>query len=106
MSEMYLGSYALIIALSGDNANAGLPRVTQRSTIPQMSCYVHGIELQTIGPTLESLLSSTEWNRRAWTFQEALLSPRCIFLSEFGVCFECNSMACVSSQASRHAAIH
>ncbi len=80
MSEIYGGSYATIIALAGQDADAGLPRVSRsRSDLcAQLSCIIDGVKLLTMGPTLEHLLSTTKWYSRAWTYQEARLTPRCI----------------------------
>ena len=37
------------------------------------------------------------WGSRAWTLQEALLSPRCLYLSDHQLYFECNVMQCCES---------
>ena len=41
----------------------------------------------------------TCWGTRAWTYQEALLSPRLLFLYGTEVYFECRSMSCRESDA-------
>lgn len=105
MSEIYQGALATIVALSAEDANSGLARVASKagkkssSVSLQMSCTIGetATTLRTIGPTLEHLLSISPWNTRAWTYQEGRLSPRCIFVSRYGVYFECNSMQCTES---------
>ncbi|KAK3115146.1 hypothetical protein LTR53_005788 [Teratosphaeriaceae sp. CCFEE 6253] len=106
MSEIYRGSFATIIALSGHDANAGLSRVSQSSLLPQSSCTVDGVTLLNMGPTLEQLLCTTKWDERAWTYQEARLSPRCILVSEYGLYFECNSMHCMESLDDTNSPLH
>lgn len=39
--------------------------------------------------TVENLIQSSEWDRRAWTFQERMLSPRCLIFTEERVFFQC-----------------
>ncbi|KAK3070636.1 hypothetical protein LTR53_010120, partial [Teratosphaeriaceae sp. CCFEE 6253] len=106
MSEIYRGSFVTIIALSGHDANAGLSRVSQSSLLPQSSCTIDGMTLLNMGPTLEQLLCTTKWDERAWTYQEARLSPRCILVSEYGLYFECNSMHCMESLDDTNSPLH
>jgi hypothetical protein len=40
--------------------------------------------------TLKQQISASKWVTRAWTYQEAILSPRCIYFTQHQVYFECN----------------
>ena len=98
MSEIYRGAYATIVALSGATANAGLPRVAPgKNDYQQLSCTIDGTRLVGLGPTLSQLVWALPWGGRAWTFQEALLSQRCIYMTTYQAYFECNSMQCCES---------
>ena len=98
MSAIYQGAYATIIAMSGDSANSGLPRVNGTPTnYRQLQCTVNGTRLLGLGPSLSHLAWVMPWASRAWTYQEATLSPRCIYVSKYQVLFECNSMTCYES---------
>jgi hypothetical protein len=97
MKDIYRGSLATLVALSADDANSGMPRVSECTVPLQMCCEVDGVVLRTIGPALTTLMAYSSWNSRAWTYQEARLSARCIFVSNYGVHFECNSMQCLEA---------
>ena len=95
MSEIYHRSIATIVAASGLDASAGLPRLGEkRSTSEQLIRLNSGFETAVLlprRPNLESLLEDTIWGTRAWTYQERLLSPRCIFFTEHEAFFTCSS---------------
>lgn len=98
MSIIYRGAYATIIALSGESADAGLPRLGPNVRIcPQLTCCIDGKRLVGLMPTLSQLIWVAPWARRAWTLQEALLSPRCLYISDYQIYFECNAMQCSES---------
>jgi len=98
MQEIYSGAYVTIIALSGTSANDGLPRLNQNKKIfPQLTCRINSKRLVGLMPTLSQQIWRAPWGRRAWTLQEALLSPRCVYISDHQLYFECNGMqACES----------
>ena len=97
MDRVYRGAHATFIALSGDSANAGLPRVSKKGVYHHIHCNVAGRRIVSTGPTLSQFVWAEPWGRRAWTFQEALLSQRCLYISDFGAYFECNAMQCCES---------
>jgi Heterokaryon incompatibility protein (HET) len=49
-----------------------------------------GVRLMVTRP-LEAVVNDSEWNKRAWTFQERILSRRCLVFAEGRVYFECRS---------------
>ncbi|KAH7884923.1 heterokaryon incompatibility protein-domain-containing protein, partial [Phlebopus sp. FC_14] len=92
MSAIYGGAWATIIAMSGTAADSGLPRVrTSVGVIPQLSLELGGKKLVSVMPTLSRQVSLSPWVKRAWTFQEGMLSPRRLFFTNHQVYFECNS---------------
>lgn len=107
MSDIYRGAFATIIALSGTSANAGLPRIgNNQEVVPQLRCSLNKRPMVGLMPTLSSLLWSSPWALRAWTLQEACLSRRCIYISDFQVYFECNAMQCSESLDESQSYIH
>ncbi|MCJ1445370.1 MAG: hypothetical protein MMC23_005875 [Stictis urceolatum] len=107
MSQIYQGAYATIVALSGASSHAGLARVEKsRERFSQMKCTLDGLNLVSIGPSLYSAINMLPWGKRAWTFQEALMSPRCIYFSDFQMYFECNAMQCSESLDESYSWIH
>ncbi|KAH8676575.1 heterokaryon incompatibility protein-domain-containing protein [Tricladium varicosporioides] len=107
MCSIYQGAYATIVALSGRSSTTGLPRVNpQVETYDQFSCVIDGKRLVTLMPTLSQLIWVSPWGSRAWTFQEALLSPRCFYFTQHQVYFECNAMTCCESLEESQSHIH
>ena len=113
MSAIYRAAYATIVALSGRCAYSGLPRVSsnhiRRSaelTFPQLSRNIQGMCLGMTMPTLRQQIQRSNWATRAWTYQEALLSPRCIYFTQHQVYFECNVSQCCESIDGSTSATH
>jgi len=113
MDQIYKGALLTLVALSGDSAEAGLPRAstygnTSRWQIPK--CQTHGrigsLELMTVLPTLQQQVKTSIWASRSWTYQEALLSPRCLFFTAEQIYFECNAMQCCESLDDSTSAYH
>jgi hypothetical protein len=98
MWSIYRGAYITIIALSGKSANSGLPRVGPHvPNQPQLHCSINGKRLVGLMPTLSQQIWQAPWGKRAWTLQEALLSPRCLYVSDHQLYYECNEMQCNES---------
>ncbi|KAL5323135.1 hypothetical protein ACEPPN_007663 [Leptodophora sp. 'Broadleaf-Isolate-01'] len=100
MSAIYRGAFATIVALSGRCAESGLPRVVHRRkrypdvVFPQLNCNLSDQVLGTTMPTLKQQISRSPWTKRAWTYQEGLLSSRCLYFTQHQVYFECNMTQC------------
>jgi hypothetical protein len=100
MSAIYRGAFATIVALSGRCAESGLPRVVHRRkrypdvVFPQLNCNLNDQVLGTTMPTLKQQISRSPWAKRAWTYQEGLLSSRCLYFTQHQVYFECNMTQC------------
>ena len=107
MSDIYQGAYATIIAFDGESADAGLARVRNTGTAyRQLRCDIQGTRLLGFGPTLSQLNWVLPWAQRAWTYQEAILSPRCIYISKFHVYMECNALTYCETLDSSQSPIH
>ena len=98
MWSIYRGAYVTLIALSGESADTGLPRFGSNKRFhPQLSCCIGKKRLVGLMPTLSQQVWMSPWGTRAWTLQEALLSLRCLYLSDHQLYFECNAMQCCES---------
>ncbi|CCL99252.1 uncharacterized protein FIBRA_01267 [Fibroporia radiculosa] len=107
MSAIYSGAWATIIAMSGQSARSGLPRISSLDgVIPQLSYEISGKQLLSTMPTLSQQVSHSPWVTRAWTFQEGLLSPRRLFFTRHQVYFECNLVQCCESLDDSESPIH
>jgi Heterokaryon incompatibility protein (HET) len=95
MSKIFGGAEATIIALSGESAMTGLPRMGSKAPMhPQLKCYVDGKRLIGLGPGVFHQSIMSPWALRAWTLQEEYLSSRCVYLSDHQMYFECKVMQC------------
>ena len=107
MDVIYRGAYATIVSLSGASAASGLPRFGRATrSSSQMSCRIGNKTLITLMPTLSQQIFTCRWGNRSWTLQEALLSRRCIYLSDQQVYFECNAMQCCETLDESHSWVH
>ncbi len=101
MSVIYSGAWATIVALAGRSSAAGLPRVQSKKqklypdmVFPQTFATHNGVRVVSTMPTLDQEIQLSWWATRAWTFQEALLSPRCLYFTQHQVYFHCNIHQC------------
>ena len=96
MWSIYRGAYVTLIALAGDSSDSGLSKTdpSLSRVDNQITCCIDGKRLAGVMPTLSQQMWVAAWGQRAWTLQEAHLSPRCLFLSDHGAYWDCNGMQC------------
>ncbi|XHG07067.1 hypothetical protein AWENTII_010230 [Aspergillus wentii] len=88
MDAIYSRSTVTLVTLAGTDANHGLPGVSKkRYKWPVLQTHRLGIAKSRV--TYNDALAYSKWNTRGWTFQEAILSPRLLCFSDYGVFFEC-----------------
>lgn len=86
MSSIYANAHLTLVALTSEDANSGIPRVSQGRPSSDPSPFVH-LPCQTLvrasqGVSLTPLVHArTMWTKRAWTLQEKVLSKRLLGLS-------------------------
>ncbi|KAK3403400.1 heterokaryon incompatibility protein-domain-containing protein [Sordaria brevicollis] len=97
MDIIYGCASITIIAATGHDPSCGLPGVASTIRNPQESFKIGSGTLVLLHPDIDSQLSKTKWDTRAWTFQEGLLSCRRLCFLENQVYFQCNSMRCMES---------
>ena len=92
MDLIYGESLLTICAADGIDASAGL-RATHyqgHEVVQPQRDVAPGVRLMISRPPEVSIKAST-WNSRAWTFQERLLSKRCLIFTEGRIYFQCRS---------------
>jgi hypothetical protein len=90
MDSIYMRAIVTIIAAAGEDANAGLPGVrsgTRKDDRTTVS--LQGRKFITTYPPAKQLIAKSVWWKRAWTFQEGWLSPRCFIFTPQEVLFVC-----------------
>lgn len=105
MGRIYGGSVMTLVAL-GSHAESGLPGVSDTDRTPQLHATTEHYDLIStmVDPHYEIELS--RWATRGWTFQEGLLSKRCLFFTPHQVYYECNAMNCVEVFQSNPSTLH
>ena len=87
---VYARATLTLVAGSGKDANAGLPGVrpesrTFRQEIEQMKPDFRLM----VAHLAEDYISTSQWDSRAWTYQERMLSRRCLIFSNGRIYFQC-----------------
>ena len=92
MDLIYGHAKLTICAADGSDSSAGLRAMHAREHDHHqyMRECVPGVRLMVSRPPEAGIKAST-WDKRAWTFQERLLSPRCLIYTEGRVYFQCLS---------------
>ncbi|RDW75474.1 hypothetical protein BP6252_06616 [Coleophoma cylindrospora] len=91
MNLIYGNAHLTICAADGADAWDGL-RALQSSahSTQHIEECAPGVRLM-VSQLAETGISTSVWNTRAWTFQERLLSRRCLIFTEGRVFFQCRS---------------
>ncbi|EEU36271.1 uncharacterized protein NECHADRAFT_87161 [Fusarium vanettenii 77-13-4] len=93
MDVIYNHAELTIIAAAGQNAECGLPGISPRSVL-QPSARIGRHHLVSAMADPRSVIESSAWNQRGWTYQEGLLSRRRLVFTPSQVYFECCGMYC------------
>lgn len=97
MHIVYSHAMLTIVSIAGTNANSPLPRINNDTRDPRSMLKTRGNphraenRLFAIDRDPLRALQASVYDSRGWTFQERLLSQRCLFLDERQVYFWCHS---------------
>lgn len=94
MASVYHQAVLTIVALGGKDASACLPGFRVNSRCIKGMDVVPGVRLCQRTRDLSDLISRSVYDTRAWTYQERLLSKRCVFFTEEQVYFQCGTSVC------------
>jgi hypothetical protein len=92
MNIIYGNAHLTICAADGSDAWLGLKALdtSEHSKNQHIEECAPGVQLM-VSQLAETGINSSVWNTRAWTFQERLLSKRCLIFTEGRVFFQCRS---------------
>lgn len=89
--HLIYGNATLTVCAADGDAETGLLALDQdQRPEQQFITYAKGVDLILHQPP-EMSIQSSKWNKRAWTFQERLLSKRCLIFTGGQVYFQCRS---------------
>ncbi|CAM1501778.1 Fc.00g037620.m01.CDS01 [Cosmosporella sp. VM-42] len=94
MDKIYEEASVTIVAASGDGDEYGLAGAGTSPSVPrdaQLKAQVGNRELVWTLPALFYELKKTKWATRGWTYQEAMLSNRCLVFTNSQVFLACKT---------------
>jgi Heterokaryon incompatibility protein (HET) len=90
MDSIYRNAQATLIAIAGKDADFGLPGMGRTPRTQQQSVRVgRNTLVSSMSPV--TMIETSTWITRGWTYQEGVLSKRRLFFTEQQVYFECKS---------------
>jgi hypothetical protein len=94
MDRVYGNAFLTICAADDPDGSAGLVGLdpSQRRFRQHIETCTPGVRLM-VAHVSETYIRNSNWNKRAWTFQERLLSRRCLLFTKGRVYFQCRSSA-------------
>ena len=92
MSKIYHNAQVTIIAAAGHDVTYGLPGVSTRPRRGKCETVRSNWSLTTIPVCSELSISSSVWNTRGWTYQEALFSRRRLFFTDGQLYLQCRGL--------------
>ncbi len=92
MDQVYGNAYLTICAADNPDASAGLTALdpSKRRFQQHIEECLPGLSLMVSHPA-ETYIKKSVWNSRAWTFQERVLSKRCLIFTSGRVYFQCRT---------------
>lgn len=103
MDDIYSNAFATIVAAG---SMPGLPGVGGVPRQHQAQAYSRGQLFASTLPSLRLAISNSPWITRGWTFQEAILSRRCLFFTDHQVYFVCRESTRSESLFTNHQTHH
>lgn len=87
---VYARAALTVVAGSGKDANAGLPGVRRESRrlLQEIEEIKPGLRLM-VSHLAEDYISTSQWDSRAWTFAERMLSRRCMLFVNGRIYYQC-----------------
>ncbi|KAI1856791.1 hypothetical protein JX265_011432 [Neoarthrinium moseri] len=89
--DIIYGMAAFTLVAASDDAHFGLRGVPHRPrhSFLRNDTRLFKAGLQKLDINYHVTVDGSEWNTRGWTFQERLLSPRCLIVTRYQVYFSC-----------------
>ena len=89
MNQIYGNAHVTLVTLNDPSANSALLGVAHPRVLIQTPAEINGLHLVPRLPQLSTVEQNSAWSCRAWTFQEGILSRRCLYFAENQVFWQC-----------------
>ncbi|KAK4580535.1 hypothetical protein LTR86_000738 [Recurvomyces mirabilis] len=93
MDRVYRAAVLTIVAAADSSPGIGLPGVTNERRTSIWSHPTLGGEARMVDKDFRRIISTSTWNTRGWTFQERMLSMRCLYVADDAFYFTCHRAA-------------
>ncbi|KAF2812838.1 HET-domain-containing protein, partial [Mytilinidion resinicola] len=97
MDVIHAHAQVTLVAAAGEDADYGLPGVGSRFRFVQPHAEIMNEMVVSTLPHIKEALKDSRWMKRAWTYQEALLSRRLLIFTDHQVFYECRGTNCCES---------
>jgi len=95
MNRVYANAEVTLVAAAGQDPSAGLPGAhDDRPRKAPLCARVKGHVLVGVPPNPATLVTSSTWATRGWTYQEALLARRRLYFTDREMSYECRDLLC------------
>ena len=91
MNHIYGNALVTLVTLNDPSADSALLGVAQSRVLIQSPVETNGLQLVPRLLQLSTVEQDSAWSRRAWTFQEGILSRRCLYFAEHQVFWQCRT---------------
>jgi hypothetical protein len=88
MDLIFGNAHFTICAADGDSA-AGLRAINPKTRNHPLKIKVNDDLELLVSSSPESVIQTSQWSERGWTFQERILSPRCIIFAQGRIYLQC-----------------
>jgi hypothetical protein len=91
MDMIYSRAILTVVAAGGQDADAGLPGLSPSSRVLNQITFQYSPELtfMKVQPDYNDAIYESTWNERGWTYQERVVSKRCLFFTNHTVYYQC-----------------
>jgi hypothetical protein len=89
MDQIYEGASMTLVAAPLSGSRPGLPGISRERGSPQPTVKIGNYSWTSTLPHLSVGVASSTWVTRGWTYQEMVLSTRCLFFTDEQIYFLC-----------------
>lgn len=91
MDQIYGNAHVTLVTLNDPSVDSALPGVAHSRVPIQSPVEINGLHLVPRLPQLSIVQQYSAWSRRAWTFQEGILSKRVLYFADHQVFWQCRT---------------